>query len=111
MIALYPIAYLYAFWLAYIVVMGAYRAHLAKRLSLIATILLSPVIAVGILMDVVANLTIACVIFMDGPEEWLVTTRLIRYKKQEQRDWRSEFAEGICNNLLDVFDPAGVHCA
>ena len=106
---LYTLAYLYAFWLVYIVVMGAYRAHIAKRLSLVATVLLAPVIAVGVVMDVATNLVIAPLIFLERPHEWLVTSRLIRYLNTDS-GWRKAMAKALCSNLLDIFDPNGVHC-
>ena len=109
MIALYTLAYLYAFWCVYIGVMGIYRAHLDGRLSGFTKVLCYPFVVVGILMDVAANLLIAPVIFLDLPREWLVTDRLIRYIKTDTA-WRKRMAEAVCTTLLDVFDPTGKHC-
>jgi hypothetical protein len=109
MALIYLIAYLYAFWCVYIGVMGIYRAHLDGRLSGVTKVLCYPFVFVGIVMDVVANLLIAPIVFLDLPREWLVTDRLIRYIKTDN-DWRRQVAEAVCANLLDVFDPTGRHC-
>lgn len=105
----YAVLFLWALWYFYILVMGLYRAHLTNRLSVVQLILAAPALIVGYLMDVVANLTVACLLFKDIPREWLLTNRLKRYKKDDD-GWRRDWAEWICTNLLDPFDPTGDHC-
>lgn len=102
-------AYLWAFWAMYVLVMGIYRAHLAKRLGPVTFCLSLPFVALGLAMDVCANLTVAALIFWERPREWLVTARLQRYVTQGS-GWRFVIANWVCNNLLDVFDPSGEHC-
>jgi hypothetical protein len=106
---LFIIAYLYAFWCAYVLVMGIYRAHLAKRLVGFNKVLAIPVVVIGYVMDVAANWIIAPLIFLDWPREALVTSRLIRYKR-EDNGWRCQLATLICDGLLDPLDPTGDHC-
>lgn len=103
------LAYLYAFWCAYVLVMGIYRAHLSQRLVGLNKVLALPVVGFGYLMDVAANLFIAPLVFLDRPREALVTARLIRYKRTDT-GWRNRLATFICEHLLDVFDPTGDHC-
>ena len=67
------LAYLYAFWCAYVLVMGIYRAHLSQRLVGLNKVLALPVVGFGYLMDVAANLFIAPLVFLDWPREVLVT--------------------------------------
>lgn len=107
---LYVIAYLWAFWCAYVLVMGIYRAHLSGRLDGLNRVLGLPVVAVGYLMDVLTNVLIAPIVFCDPPREWLVTSRLIRYRDSCPGTWRGQLAAAICDNLLDPFDPTGDHC-
>ena len=109
MVAAYTLAFLWAFWAMYVLVMGIYRAHLAKRLTAVTLCLSAPFIVVGYLMDVIANLTVASLVFLEPPRELLVTSRLQRYVAQEN-GWRFRIADWICNHLLDVFDPSGNHC-
>lgn len=106
---LYIIAYLYAFWCAYVLVMGIYRAHLAHRLVGLNKAMAMPVVAIAYAMDVAANWVIAPLVFLDMPREALVTARLIRYKRGDY-GWRRRVADFICDHLLDVFDPTGDHC-
>lgn len=107
--ALYVVAYLYAFWCAYILVMGVYRAHMTRRLVGVTRGLALPVVLIGYALDVAANLTIAVLLFADPPREMLVTGRLIRYKAGPP-GWRRSVAEYVCDNLLDPFDPRNDHC-
>jgi hypothetical protein len=104
------IAFLWAFWGLYVLVMGLYRAHLDKRLSRAAYVLAAPFLAVGAAVDVLANLTIASLVFLEPPREWLVTSRLQRHNRDHESGWRGDLSEWICTHLLDVFDPTGNHC-
>lgn len=106
---LYILLYLYVFWAFYVLVMGLYRAHLANRLNTFTKIMGTPIIVIGIFLDVLANLTIATLVFLELPKEWLVTTRLVRYQ-ENNTDYRKKLAQLICDNLLDPFDPSGNHC-
>jgi len=108
-VAAYTLAFLWAFWAMYVLVMGIYRAHLAKRLTAVTLCLSAPFIVLGYLMDVIANLTVASLVFLEPPRELLVTARLQRYVASGQ-GWRFTIADWICNHLLDVFDPSGNHC-
>lgn len=105
----YTLAFLWAFWAMYVLVMGIYRAHLAKRLTAVTLCLSAPFIVAGYAMDIFANATVASLLFLERPREFLVTSRLERYVAQEQ-GWRFTIADWICNHLLDVFDPSGNHC-
>ena len=102
-------AFLSAFYALYVLVMGIYRAHLAGRVRWFKYILLGPFILLGLAVDVIANCTLAWVIFGEHPREWLVTTRLTRYIDSGDA-YQKNLAKFICDELLDVFDPTGNHC-
>lgn len=114
--ALYTLAYLYVFYMLYIFIMGVYRAYLAKRLSIYTAILCAPLVLAGALVDVMANMTLATIICLELPREWLVTERFKRYlqtlktAKSGLLFWRYSLARFVCDNLLDVFAPDGNHC-
>ena len=55
-ILLWAVGFLWAFWCAYVLVMGIYRAHLSQRLVGLNKVLALPVVGFGYLMDVAANL-------------------------------------------------------
>lgn len=103
------LAYLWTFWGFYVLVMGIYRAHLSGRMTPLVTVLSLPFVVVGILMDVVANVFIATLVFAELPREWLVTTRLTRYVRTKE-GWRYRVSAWVCDALLDLFDPTGNHC-
>lgn len=99
----------YALWLLYVLVMGLYRAKLQGRISRVALVLGFPVYALGYLLDVLVQLTIATVLFLELPREGLVTGRLTRHIKRGH-GWRRALSVWICHHLLDPFDPRGTHC-
>lgn len=104
--------YLYGFWLVYILVMGLYRAYLDGRLKGLVFVLAMPPVAIGYLMDWLANFTFASLWFLQLPETKgeLVTDRLSRYLNDSKPSWRKAHAQWICHTLLDAFDPSGDHC-
>jgi hypothetical protein len=109
------LAYLYAFFALYVLTMGVYRAQLLGRLSWrltpVAWTLALPFALLGVLVDVVAQYTLATLIFCDWParHERLVTARLQRYVATGC-GWRCSVAVWLCNSVLDIFDPEGEHC-
>jgi hypothetical protein len=105
----WAVGYLWAFWGMYVLVMGLYRAQLAKRLGPVTVAMALPFLAIGYVMDLLANVLIASIVFLELPRELLVTDRLIRHTRGSH-GWRAELALWICVTLLDVFDPSGRHC-
>jgi succinate-acetate transporter protein len=111
MTAIYTIGFLWGFWVLYVFTMAIYRAKLSKRLGKISTALALPFVLLAVIVDFVANMTVATVLFLDLPREPLVTARLQRYLSTcDVLGWRYILAKLICNNLLDIFDPTGNHC-
>lgn len=108
-IGIFVLGYLWTFWALYVLVMGLYRANLDNRLLGLNRLLGFPFLAIGALTDVLANITIATIVFMEPPKEWLVTTRLQRYMKHTS-GYRKTIALYICDHILDPFDPRGNHC-
>lgn len=111
MILLSVALYLLAFFYLYILVMGVYRAYLAKRLNWFLIIILAPTVIFGVIFDVLANIFIASIVFRALPREWLVTTRLIKIQNNPREHIHNRaLANYICNSMLDIFDPSGNHC-
>lgn len=114
--ALATLGYLWVFWLLYVVTMAFYRASLAGRLTPVAKALALPFVLLAIVLDLLANWTVAAVWFREWPlmklTGWrpdLVTDRLTRYIDGPPC-WRQVQATWICTALLDCFDPSGKHC-
>jgi len=108
----YMLVYGYAFYMLYILAMAHYRAYLAKRLNWATKILGAPILALAIFVDWFSQYTIATLIFRDWPRkgEWLVTTRLKRYLREEPNSWRGKLSQKVCDGLLDGWDATGDHC-
>jgi hypothetical protein len=109
MIALYTVGCLYLLWVMYLAVMSLARARDAGTLSTTAKLLGYPLLAVGIVFNVLVNWIILSVLFVEPPRETMFTTRVARHCKYGQ-GWRKRLACWICHDLLDAFDPAGRHC-
>lgn len=103
--------FLWVFWYIYLIVMGLYRAKLDGRLTWPVKILGAPALLVGYIVDIIAQYTIATIVFRDWPAkgEHLVTDRLQRYMANPG-GIRYRKAKWICEHLLDPFDPTGRHC-
>lgn len=100
---------LWGFWGLYVLVMGLYRAKLQGRLTREAYVMGWPYYAIGLAVDLLANLTIFSLLMLELPREWLVTSRLKRHIAAGS-GWRHDFAAYLCDNLLDPLDPKGEHC-
>ena len=109
----WALAYLYVFWLLYVLIMGFYRAWLAHKLSKVALVLALPAILVGFMADLLANWTFATLWFRELPERplELVTDRLSRYLGVTDDNWKKQHANWVCKTLLDYFDPHDTHCS
>lgn len=110
LLTLATILFLWGFWALYVLVMGIYRAHLKGRLRGLTLVMSVPLVLAGLIVDVVAQYTLATLFFLDLPRkgEHLVTDRLQRYSAGS--GWRKAKADWICTHLLDVFDPDEDHC-
>lgn len=106
MIIVYAIAYAYVLWLLFLAVMALrWKWH---ALSLQVRIIAAPSVLVALLLDVLFNLTIGTVLFLDLPRQWTFSQRIGSYK--QRIDWRAPLAHWICANLLDPFEADGAHC-
>lgn len=103
------IASTYILWMFYLAVMSLMRARDLGKLSRPAYILGLPILWVGLTINMLVNLFVAPLLFLEPPKELRVTSRLTRLVHQ-RGGWRGKLALWICINLLDQFDPSGHHC-
>lgn len=105
------VIFLYVFFALYVVAVGLYRAHLAGTMRKTGYVLGWPWLVIAAIVDVVANVTIFAVLFLEPPREFLVTQRLRRHLLAgPDNGFRYRFARAICYHVLDYFDPRGAHC-
>lgn len=106
--SLYTLLSIYLLWIFYLAVMNLHRVHKTTGLSKTTFIFGVPVLAVGLLLDVLVNISVCSLLFLDIPRELTVTARLQRYNKASD-GWRKKTALWIAEHFLDVFDPSGKH--
>lgn len=110
MIVLYYVAssfvILYALWIFYIAVMNLKRVKDADKLSKFAKVLGYPVLFIGLMLDLIANIFVVSVLLLEFPKELTVTSRFKRHNATES--WRKKVVS-VFEPILDPFDPSGDH--
>ena len=66
-----------------------------------------PTVAVMLLADVVFNVTVGSLLFLEPPTQLLFTSRC--QKHMHRKDFRGRLARSFCKYLLDPFEIGG-HC-
>lgn len=102
-------AVIYVLWLFYLAVMNLQRARDNGTLTGAAYALGLPILYVGLVLDCLVNVVVLTILFLEIPEEALVTARLSRHI-EGSAGYRQKLASWFCTNLLDAFDPSGCHC-
>jgi hypothetical protein len=109
MLGVQAYAALVLLWALYIMAMGL-QPHL-KTMHPIAKVHGCALFLLAAVFDVVVNWTVASALFLQLPQELMLTARLKRYHAPAYAgSWRAYLAEWICEHLLDQFDPRGKHC-
>ena len=103
---------MYATWVAFLSIMALKSARNNGKLTKTSKILAIPIVLVGGLLDFTLNMA-ATFVFLDLPQEWLLTIRCDRYLSIPNptglNKYRQRFARLLCQNLLDPFQSGG-HC-
>lgn len=102
---------LFLLWVFFLAAMNLLRVHRAGKLGRVALALGLVVIAIGYMLDVLANLVVFSVLLLEPPRwgEWTVTDRLQRHHGDST--WRAKVAQWFETELLGEFDPDGTHVA
>ena len=110
----YPILYIlvgfavtYALWIFYLAVMNLSKAKRAGKLNKTALVLGMPVLWVGLVLDLLVNVFVMTILFLEPPKELLVTSRLKRHNRTG-KGWRQKLAAWF-EPILDPYDPTGDH--
>jgi hypothetical protein len=112
----------YALWIFFLAAMNLMQARDEGTLPTWAHRLGLPIVFVGIVIDVVVQLTLACVVFLEPPRELTVSGRVKRWVEGPKfigypdgpptkgiRWWRYSVALWMRSNLLKPFDRSGWH--
>lgn len=97
------VALFYSVHWAFAAVMHARAVR--DQLTLYWKVILYPLAAIGLALDVAFNVTFGTVVYAELPRELLFTTRCKRHRHGS--GWRKSLADWACRNL-NVMDPG--HC-
>jgi hypothetical protein len=107
MLIIYTVLSFYIMWVFYLAVMNLKRVRDEKKLTPLVTAVASPLIASAIALDVLLNVIVLTVVFMEIPKEYTISQRLRRYNSTE-KGYRLKVAK-FMEQFLDPFDPSGEH--
>lgn len=95
-------------WVFYVCVMRLQMLRDSGTLTAGQKVFGYPTLFVGLILDVVLNLILCTIIFVELPREFTVSSRLWRHSNAE-KSWRQKVALFIRTQLLDTADPRGYH--
>jgi len=96
-------------WVLYLAIMSLLPHR--KDLHPVAKFHAYALLTVGLIFDVILNITVGSVLFLEWPHyKRLLLTARLSHHVSEGRGWRFRLAHWICAHLLDQFDPNGGHC-
>ena len=107
MLIIYIVLSLYVMWVFYLAVMNLKRARDEKKLTPLVTAVATPLIVIAVALDIVLNIVLLTVVFMEFPKEYTISQRLKRYNTTE-KGYRLKVAR-FMEQFLDPFDPSGEH--
>lgn len=91
-------------WLFYLALMNLKRVR--NDLHPFAKFNAYLLLGIGFPLDVALNTVVGSILFLELPEEYLLTSRLQRHKRLG--GWRGDIARWMCEHLLNQFDSG--HC-
>ena len=99
----------WALWVLYIAMMNIKRVFDTQEMSFRVKMLVYPTVAVFELVEIISNVFVCTIIFLDWPKEIRVSDRLRRYWNNPYRyGWRLHIVKFL-KPMLDPFDPTGKH--
>ena len=107
--ALIAVGMCYALWLHFLAVMAIQTARDRKTLTPWGLRFGYTVLIPGYLMDVLVQMTIATIAFVELPREPTVSSRIKRLVASDDNNWRKTVAMWLRNHMLSPFDPTGRH--
>lgn len=99
---------IWVLWIFFTAVMRLKQVRDEGKLTTAMKVLGYPLLAVGLVLDVLVNVLIGSVLFLEIPQELTLSARLWRLSNGEP-GYRQKVSFWIRINLLDAIDPSGVH--
>jgi hypothetical protein len=97
----------YVLWIFYLAVMSLAHAKRDGTLTKTARFLGTPILVVGLFIDLIVNVFVMTPLLLELPREMTVTSRLKRHNRGPD-SWRKKFAQWF-EPILDPYDPKGDH--
>lgn len=94
-------------WVFFVAVMHLKELRDAGTLTTAQKVFGYPALVIGLVLDFLVNVVVASILFLELPDEWLVSGRL--WRLSQGGGWRAKLATAIRSQLLDSADPSGVH--
>lgn len=108
MIFILSLPAIWVLWILYVAMMRLRQVRDAGKLTLAMKVLGYPWLFFGLFIDLVLNVVLGSIVFVELPREYTLSERLWRHS-QESTGYRQKWAEAIRVNLLDAIDPTGTH--
>lgn len=102
----------YFLWVLYLAVMNLKRVKDTVGLPPEANALGSPLLVLGLIVDLLVNVLVMTPLLLELPREWLVTARLKRHNKSAGTSLLARWRRWVAHRfepILDPFDPSGDH--
>lgn len=104
----YSVLALWCLWILFLAVMNLGQAKAEGKLHGFALSAGCTVLTVGLLVDLLVQITVASVLWLEFPREWTVSERVARLCKHGS-GWRQRLALWFRRVLLAPFDRSGGH--
>jgi hypothetical protein len=95
-------------WVFYVAVMRLKQVRDAGKLTIAMKVFGYPLLVVGLVLDLLVNVCIGSVVFIEIPRELTLSSRLWRLSNGAP-GYRQKVALWFRVNLLDAIDPDGIH--
>ena len=90
------------------------RMHPIREHGVIVFRFVELLVLIGAATDVLYNLTIGTLLFMELPRvwkgEWTLSQRMKRIRREGKGGYRLRIADFVCERLLNPYDPDKHHC-
>ena len=100
--------YILTTWIYYLAVMNLMNVRDEGRLTFPAKIMGYQVLFIGYPLDIILNVIIGSVLFLELPKDPMFTSRVSRW--YNDTGWRGKQARFWCHHFLDPFESDLRHC-
>jgi hypothetical protein len=108
-ILLVALAAIWFLWIFFVAMMRLKQVRDAGKLTVAIKVFGYPTLAVGLVLDLLVDVVLGSIVFLELPRELTLSARLWRLSNDASAGWRQRLALWARTQLLDSIDPSGVH--